>query len=133
MQEPLNRIYFMDSMRSILMMLGVVLHSSQVFNVEQSWVIYSDNTATFAEYLVEFIAAFRMPAFFVVAGYFCVLSIKKYAPGTFIKFRLTRIVIPLIITAITLNSLQVIILTYAGWHQFDLGKYLLEGGWVSHL
>lgn len=120
-------------MRSVLMMLGVVLHSSQVFNTAQTWVIYSDNTASIAEYVVQFIATFRMPAFFIVSGYFCVLSIKKYQPKKFIKFRILRIVIPLIFTAITLNSLQVIILTYTGWHQFDLGKYLLEGGWVSHL
>ncbi|GEM_PF-2177557 len=38
----MNRLYFMDSMRSVLMLLGVILHSAQVFNPEKSWVIYSE-------------------------------------------------------------------------------------------
>jgi len=40
--ESMNRLYFMDSMRSVLMLLGVILHSAQVFNPEKSWVIYSE-------------------------------------------------------------------------------------------
>lgn len=133
MQPQLNRIYFMDSMRSILMMLGVVLHSSNVFATKQSWLIYSHDTSMIAEYIGQFIHIFRMPAFFLISGFFCALTISRYQPRKFITVRLKRIIIPLITTAVTLNSLQLIILTYTDFRHYTLGKYLLEGGWVSHL
>jgi len=36
-----DRIHFMDSLRAFLMMLGVVLHSAQVFNPAREWAISS--------------------------------------------------------------------------------------------
>lgn len=123
----------MDSMRSILMMLGVFLHSANIFNPAKSWKIYSDNTIDIAGYVVQFIYTFRMPAFFVVSGFFCFLTIKKYGSSEFLRKRLSRIVIPLIVTGLTLNSLQVLILTFSGYHNFNFENYLWEGQWVSHL
>lgn len=129
----LERIHFMDSMRSILMMLGVVLHSSRVFEAKQEWIIYSQNTSIIANDIGPSIHIFRMPAFFIVAGFFCVLTISKYKPQKFLAIRLKRIIIPLVVTAITLNSLQTAILIDTGFLKLDLGEYIFLGGWVSHL
>ena len=129
----MKRLYFMDSMRSVLMMLGVVLHSAQVFNPDKSWVIYSHKSIDIAGFAVQIIHSFRMPAFFVIAGFFCLLTIKKYKPKGFIKISLQRIIIPLIAVALTLNIFQIIILEYANWNQFDLVQYIFLGGWISHL
>lgn len=133
MQNQVNRIAFMDAMRSVLMMLGVVLHSANVYLPSQSWAIYSENPTDVARYLVQFIHTFRMPAFFVVAGYFCVFTLVKYQPKKFLRIRLARIGIPLIITALTLNSLQSWLLVETGWRAFSFEKYVFDGGWVSHL
>lgn len=114
-------------------MLGVLLHSAQVYNPERTWVIYSNTSNVILTYLVHIIHLFRMPAFFIVSGYFCLLTIKRYGPYRFINIRLTRILIPFIVTALTLNTLQILILTSTGWKQFDLNNYLLTGEWVSHL
>jgi len=128
-----KRIYFLDSMRAILMMLGVVLHSAQVFNPKQGWIIYSSETIPMTETLVNIIHLFRMPAFFIVSGYFAVFTLRKYGVGKFLKVRILRILIPLLITAITLNSLQTYLLTKTGWIEFEPLSYLVDGGWVSHL
>lgn len=128
-----NRIYYMDAMRSILMMLGVVLHSAKVYNPDQSWIIFSDHTTDVAKYLVEIIHKFRMPSFFIISGFFCVLTIKKYKPTKFIYTRLQRILIPLLTTALTLNTIQTLILTSSGWEKFEIINYLETGKWVSHL
>jgi len=133
MHEQANRIYFMDSMRSILIMLGVVLHSSNIFNTRQGWAIYSNETTVIANYIGQAIHVFRMPAFFVVAGFFCVFTLQKYKPKKFLAVRMKRIIIPLVVTALTLNSLQAIILVLTGFREIDIGEYLLDGGWVSHL
>jgi len=133
MAGEINRIYYLDTMRSILMMLGVVLHSAQVFNPKQTWLISSSNTTWLASHLVEVIHTFRMPAFFIISGFFCMLTLGRSTPNQFIRTRLKRILVPLVSTAITLNTLQAIILTQSGWYQFDLGSYLETGEWVSHL
>ena len=60
----------MDTMRAVLMMLGVVLHSSQVFSAEHTWVIYSDNTIRFAGWLVSLVVH-------VVAGLGLVFGVDR--------------------------------------------------------
>ncbi len=123
----------MDSMRAILMMMGIVLHSAQVFNPNKNWLIFSDNTHPLMKHIVDVIHMFRMPAFFIVSGYFCYLTLSKYRTKVFLSVRLKRIVIPLFFTALTLNSLQTILLSQTNWLDFNLGHYLLEGRYISHL
>lgn len=133
MQSKIERLHFMDSMRAILMVLGVVLHSAQIFNPEQNWVIYSNNTDSIMAYIVSFISMFRMPAFFVVAGYFCFLTIKKYPLKIFLTLRFKRLLIPFFFTALIINSFQVAFLNWIGWQPFELLEYLANGEYISHL
>lgn len=136
MNKPLtsNRIYYMDSMRSVLMILGVVLHSANVFS-SSDWAITNTETSIFFHYLVEAIHLFRMPAFFIVSGFFCHMTLKKYNSRLFIKIRIPRIIIPLIVTAFTLNLFQ----NYLLHHYADVTIYMtdkefwLHGAWLSHL
>lgn len=85
MQTKTDRIYFMDSMRSVLMILGVVLHSALIFRPQRSWVIFSNHTHEIANLIVLAIHSFRMPAFFIISGYFCIVTVKRYKPGIFYK------------------------------------------------
>lgn len=123
----------MDSMRSVLMMLGVVLHSCNVYSSEQSWIIFSDRTTVFADYLNTAIHVFRMPSFFAVSGFFFAYTIGKYSPTKFIRVRLARIVVPLVVTAVTLNSLQALILNITGYRSYSIREYFCQGAWISHL
>lgn len=115
------------------MMLGVVLHSAQVFNPKQNWLISSTNTTWLAGWLVETIHTFRMPAFFIISGFFCMFTLEKCTANQFIKIRLKRILVPLISTGVTLNLFQSVILTRTGWQRYELKSYLATGEWVYHL
>ncbi|WP_416398283.1 acyltransferase family protein [Allohahella sp. A8] len=128
-----NRLFYLDAMRGILMMLGVVLHSAQVFNPEKSWLVYSDQTSIFAEHLIAAVHLFRMPAFFVVSGFFCMLTMGRYGITGFLKLRIQRILVPLIATGLTFNVFQTVILNRTGWANINFEEFLLEGAWVSHL
>ena len=132
MQDKLDRLHFMDSMRATLMILGVVLHSASVFDPRKAWVIYSNNSNQAMEYLVNSITLFRMPAFFVVSGYFCYLTLKKYKVRKFLNVRLQRIVVPLVFTVLTLNLLQLMFLDMIGWSQSVL-EYVKNGSYLAHL
>jgi glucan biosynthesis protein C len=129
-----ERIYFLDAMRSILMALGVVLHSANVFSGNE-WVIQDSDTSEFFTHLASIIHYFRMPTFFMVSGFFCHMTLARYGSKRFLTVRIPRIVIPLVVTAITLNSLQYILTSDyrpdgVGLFTFD---YIVQGKWVSHL
>lgn len=128
-----RRIIYMDSMRSILMILGIVIHASNVFDNKQDWLIFSEQSTEIAHYLGEFITTFRMPAFFVISGFFCNIKIEGANLLIFLSAKLKRILLPLIATTLTLNSLQTYILVYSGYYQYDFGQYIASGDWISHL
>ena len=119
----------------MLMLLGVVLHSALPYTEENSWLIADPHRFVFFDDLTRFIHLFRMPAFFLIAGYFSVLLLRKRGSTEFMRERLRRIGIPLLATLFTLNLLQLAWLTRgsdapvvaalsAAWH---------DGHWVGHL
>jgi glucan biosynthesis protein C len=128
-----DRIFYLDAMRGVLMALGVVLHASQVFNPDKTWVIYSPLSVSIANSVIEIIHTFRMPAFFMVSGFFCLFSIRKYGEETYLKIRCKRILIPLVTTALTLNSIQAFLLDKSGWRSFNWYEYVHTGLWDTHL
>lgn len=133
------RLYYMDAMRSILMMLGVVLHSASIYKANSSWLVSDEQTSIFFDWLVYFIHQFRMPAFFIVSGFFCHMTLTRYGSKVFLKKRLQRIVVPLVTCGLTLNSIQALLLHQyaeskrAQFYDISTISYWLEGHWVSHL
>jgi len=128
-----ERIYYLDAMRGFLITLVVVLHSAQVYNPQQSWLIFNETGSTFAYYAVTLTSQFRMPAFFVIAGFFTVLSFHNIHRENFLTRRLSRLLIPLVTVAVTLNTLQAFVLTETGWKEYWTFEYLSKGGWIQHL
>jgi glucan biosynthesis protein C len=129
-----NHLPFMDAARGVLMSLGVILHGALVFS-DTNWAIQNEHTSVFFTYIVDFIHLFRMPAFFIVSGFFCHMSLKRYGSNIFIKKRVPRIVVPMLVTALVLNTLQNLLLAH--YHQQPISlldsSYWLTGRWVSHL
>lgn len=128
-----ERIYYLDALRGILMMGGVLLHAGYVASSGHTWLVSGSGGSIAAYFMVEIIHYFRMPAFFVVSGFFCLMTLHKYGTEKFLSVRLKRIVIPTITTALTLNLLQRIFLDELNSKAFSLRSYFLEGQWDSHL
>ncbi|MCF6243901.1 MAG: acyltransferase family protein [Sulfurovum sp.] len=130
-----NRIVYFDNIRTVLMLAIVLLHVSCVFATKGYWtVIRSPDTTWLANISFIFSESFAVAGFFVISGYFAMITLEKYPSKVFLKKRFIRIGIPLIITAITLNSIQEWILVKSGWVEtFDLYKYIMQGEWKHHL
>lgn len=133
MPDKIERVYYLDALRSTLMLLGVVVHAANIFAPGEPWKIYSKDSIEFAHFISGSIHVFRMPAFFVISGYFCALALRHYRPENFLKRRVQRLAIPLISTALLLNSLEISVLVHDGWQKLTLHEYFLDGVWVSHL
>ena len=128
-----ERLYHLDAMRGVLMLLGVLLHSAQVFNPHRTWLISSNACTPLATVTVAFIHLFRMPAFFALSGLFCLLTVQRSSPRILVTTRFKRILIPLVTTALTVNTAQALILKGTGWKDYTLVTYISNGEWVMHL
>ncbi|WP_339735355.1 acyltransferase family protein [uncultured Gimesia sp.] len=137
-----TRFYYMDSLRSILMMLGVVLHGALIYSTGDHWIVSDSHKSEFFNVLGAIIHAFRMPTFFIIAGFFSMMGLKKYGVGTFTKVRLVRILVPLCSTALFINTLELYFRTTVIQKQpmsfthfviYELPQKWISGAWVSHL
>ena len=103
-----ERIHGLDSLRAILMMLGVVIHSALAYFPPETpaWSFQDPYVGSEWSYLiVEFIHLFRMPAFFLISGFFGALLWTKRGPSKMASNRFSRIVLPLLIFLIPLSYL----------------------------
>jgi len=128
-----ERYFYLDNLRAVLMLLGILLHAAAVYSPEQYWLIYSDSPFAFADTINETITLFRMPAFFMLSGFFAAWSLANSSVVSFIRTRVIRIGLPLLSTLIVVNSLQTFVLTTSGWLEFELSTYMNEGLWKGHL
>src|SRR5690606_39842649 len=133
---PGVRLHELDAMRSVLMLLGVVLHAINPYGLDGSWLIADASRSPLLEAIAIAIHAFRMPAFFVVAGYFSMLLLGRQAPPVFLRERLRRTLLPALAVLLTFNLVQVWFLAPAaaadGFWRGALLPALLRGDWLGH-
>ncbi|RFM30186.1 acyltransferase family protein [Deminuibacter soli] len=90
-----ERIHGLDALRTIAMGLGIVLHAIIAYKQlpEANWP-HDSLSSPFLEWLYRYIHHFRMPLFYLVAGFFTRLVILRSGTRYFAEQRFKRIVIP---------------------------------------
>ncbi len=119
-----ERIHSLDALRAIMMILGIVLHSSETYNLGRSTIWPKDpvDTHLFFNYLSSIIHIFRMPIFFVIAGFFGAMLYDERGPVRMIKNRISRIVLPFVVFLLVLNP----VITFAARYTTDSFKITLS-------
>ena len=71
MEVP-NRYHGLDALRGIAMLLGIVIHSAMpyILNLEEFWPADA-SSSQLINISFHFIHLWRMPLFFILAGFFC--------------------------------------------------------------
>ena len=109
-----RRYHGLDFVRATMMMLGVVLHTALVYLPTDDWVYRDPNSSPFLSvFLVQVIHIFRMPVFFVMAGFFGAMLLERRGVGAFSLHRFDRIVIPLVVGWFVLYPLVVWSISFA--------------------
>lgn len=116
------------------MLMGVFLHAMIAYEETPGtiWIDDPNYQSIYYDYLYVWIHAFRMPLFFVVAGYFARFLIKRVGVITFLRKRLERIVIPFLASIILIRPLSAIpfewyrVLNTASYETFSLIEVLLQ-------
>lgn len=90
-----ERLHGLDGLRGAALLLGVVLHGTLSFFPSQIWIVGDDQISVWASGLFFVIHLFRMASFFLIAGLFGHMMLKRRGTAGFIRNRLIRIAAPL--------------------------------------
>ncbi|MFK7970523.1 MAG: acyltransferase family protein, partial [Bacteroidia bacterium] len=106
-----ERLHSLDSLRAIMMLLGLVLHSAITYgtvNYGIGWPLKDfESTHISNDLIVHIIHSFRMQIFFVVAGFFGSMLFYQRRPKAMIKNRLQRIVFPFVVFLLIMTPMLV--------------------------
>ncbi len=107
-----GRLFFFDNLRIVAMALVIMQHVGQVYGpTEGVWMIPPQaETAFILDPFFTVNRSFGMSLFFMIAGYFAVLSCDKKGPRPFLKDRAVRLGIPLLGWAIFMALVQIFLM-----------------------
>src|ERR671911_846280 len=97
---PAQRYHSLDALRAAMMLLGLVLHSAASYTqapLGSLWPYHDPQTSVAFDLLIFFIHLFRMPVFFVVAGFFAALLYYRDGLAGFARNRVRRVLLPLVL------------------------------------
>lgn len=105
-RQKTERIHALDSLRAIMMLLGLVLHSVITYIGGEPYVAWPirdpNNFNPNLEWISSLIHVFRMPIFMVVAGFFAALLFYERGARRMFKNRMNRITLPFLVFVIIL-------------------------------
>jgi len=136
---PAPREHYWDTLRAFAMLLGIPYHVALCYRPGEDWIVRTGEGVPGMALLAELIHLFRMPAFFLIAGYFAAMLLTRRTPGTWLRGRVKRLGLPFLATIVTLVPLlnlacEFSILPYAPALQSFRDNAATSGGyWVRHL
>ena len=103
--KTMQRRYDLDWLRVLGILLVFAFHSSRFYNVED-WNVKNNIWYPSVEVWVQFSASFMMPLMFVISGASLFYVLGKGGVGKFVKDKVLRLLVPLLVGALTHLSLQ---------------------------
>lgn len=92
------RYHAFDALRAAMMLLGVALHSATAYSTfPDVWWLKDPVTSRAADLFILFIHTFRLPAFFVMSGFFAALLIERRGRQAFLENRAARLALPFLL------------------------------------
>lgn len=128
MPESATRLHDLDALRAFAMLLGVFWHAGlTVYGISEGWPTDSALLARAGDLFLHTSHAFRMPLFFVLAGFFAALLAGRADVRAFVRARIERIGLPLVVAYLTAIPLTQLALALAQRMAGDAGVPLDVG------
>ena len=104
---PAPRYHALDAFRAVMMLLGIWLHAVVAYSKEGGWPFKDPVTTPVFDWTLGLIHAFRMPAFYLMAGFFSALLVARRGVGAFARNRAARILAPFVVGWLILYPLVI--------------------------
>jgi len=103
--KTVQRRFDLDWLRVLGILLVFVYHSTRLYNVED-WAVKNDIWYPSVEVWNSFATSFMMPLMFVISGASLFYALGKGGFGKFLKDKILRLLLPLVVAVLTHISLQ---------------------------
>jgi peptidoglycan/LPS O-acetylase OafA/YrhL len=90
------RYHCLDALRGTMMLLGIYLHAAVAYSRHGSWPWKEGSTTAVFDLSLGLIHVFRMPVFYVMAGFFAALLLEQRGPAGLLRNRGVRILLPFV-------------------------------------
>ena len=133
------RYHSLDALRGIMMLLGIVFHSAinylPIVPPSANWGYQDTQTNVLFAWLIGVIHMFRMPVFFVVAGFFGAFVYGRRGGKAFLRHRFARLGVPLLCSWPVVYAATVLSAPYWQLHTAAPPPYpkLVAGAELLHL
>lgn len=115
-----ERLHHLDAVRAFALLLGVIFHASLSFvPMPIGWAVMDVSSNPLVLVYVLISHSFRMPLFFLIAGFFSRMTYYRKGSAGFLKSRTIRLLIPFVVGWFILWPLIA-----SGWH---MGAASMQG------
>jgi peptidoglycan/LPS O-acetylase OafA/YrhL len=94
----------LDALRAVAMLLGIVLHASLAY-FSYPWPVQDSRQDPSFSLVYALIHGFRMPLFFILSGFFTMLTLRRRGLKALLAQRFLRIFLPLFVASLTILPL----------------------------
>jgi glucan biosynthesis protein C len=130
-------LHEIDAVRGVLMALGILLHAANPYVPGGGWLVTDPDPSVLLGQLAALIHTFRMPGFFIVAGFFSAFGLARASRTAFLRKRSVRLLLPLLTALLVLNVPQYLFLEWwiGNWcsNGSACAVRITPGAWISHL
>jgi glucans biosynthesis protein C len=105
-----NHLFFLDNLRVVLIMLVIAHHVGQAYGPTGGWwpIQEAERSAILGPFFTVN-RSFFMSLFFMISGYFTVMSVDRWGPRAFIKDRSLRLGLPVLSFGLVMVPLQLFV------------------------
>jgi uncharacterized membrane protein YcfT len=116
-----------------MMLLGIYLHAGVAYSEYGSWPWKDGTTTGLFDVSLGLIHVFRMPVFYVLAGFFAALLYARRGAGGFVRNRVIRILVPFAVGWAVLFPVVKVLVVLAASVATLLGSYhvLVRPTWIG--
>lgn len=93
------RYHYLDNLRALAMLIGVFYHAALAYSpfMGELWMAADPQNSLVLDFITWFTHLFRMPLFFLIAGFFAHHMVVRRGVAGFLKNRALRILLPFVI------------------------------------
>lgn len=125
------RYFYLDNLRALLMVLGLVLHTCAAFSPSKYWLVSYLEPIEWVGIVNDFIHLFRMPLFFMISGFFAFIMVEKQNIKLFCSTKVLRIGLPFLSVLVLINLPQYILLDFLS--ETSISQQINTNSLVGHL
>jgi peptidoglycan/LPS O-acetylase OafA/YrhL len=122
-----ERYHALDALRAAMMFLGIYLHAAAAYSPYGDWHVKPRQVTTALDYTITWIHVFRMPVFYVMAGFFAALLLARYGFARAAGNRFWRIAVPFVVGWIVLYPILSFLLAFDRVGLSSAVEYILSG------